>query len=817
MVSVRRCIVLSLLMGTLVFTGVSLLIQERAVAHGTVVDASSLLPTSRYGVAHRFSQGAIGGFPRSLLIGRSLSSVRSVYTQSGETHKQRLASAKVMTKVQRSANPLTSPRASLTSTLDTVKAFLATPNTGYTPPDTQVAAGPSDVVEAVNGTLSVWSKNGMEITASDLKTFFSIPVDYQFSDPRILYDASTERFFITGFAFDAVSHDSSVYVGVSATSDPTGTWRRYIVATSTTGVLFDQAKLGLCNDKLVISWSDFKAGRFSGEETWVLQKSDLLLGSASVQDFHFGPDATRFDLVPVDSLSTTNTEYVVYNNSCGSRTTGSCTTGTPSLGVLAITGTPAAGNVAWTESDPSMPPTSVAPGARQPGNGPTLDSNDDRLLSAVWRDGSLWVSGNDACIPSGDASIHSCFRIIEVSTTPQNVSMVKSFDIGVSGADLLFPAVTVDAKGSLFVTGSLTSGTTYASLAAFEVLTSGQQLSGLIMPGAATYGCSSCSGPARWGDYSGIAVDPIDPLKVWVAGEFAAATSGDHNWGTAIGELTTLGPAVTAINPNSGTTNGGTRVNVTGTNFTAGSLVSFGTEKATSVAVQSGTSLTATTPTALPGSVDVIVTTPYGTSTASATDVFSFTSSPPITSKPSSVPTVTKLSPNSGPNFGGTRVTIIGKNFSGITKVYFGATVAAHFKVLSPTRIIATSPVGVDTVSVTVASDLGVSATTANNWFSYGLISSKGYLLVSAKGDVYRFGDAHLYGSLGDRRLRSPIVAFATTPDAKGYLLVSAKGDVYRFGDAHLYGSLGDRRLRSPIVAFATTPSSVVRSPEGHE
>ena len=80
-----------------------------------------------------------------------------------------------------------------------------------------------------------------------------------------------------------------------------------------------------------------------------------------------------------------------------------------------------------------------------------------------------------------------------------------------------------------------------------------------------------------------------------------------------------------------------------------------------------------------------------------------------------------------------------------------------------------------DTVSVTVASDLGVSATTANNWFSYGLISSK------------------------------------------GYLLVSAKGDVYRFGDAHLYGSLGDRRLRSPIVAFATTPSSVVRSPEGHE
>ncbi|HUY42640.1 MAG TPA: hypothetical protein VMU98_02620, partial [Acidimicrobiales bacterium] len=58
-----------------------------------------------------------------------------------------------------------SPRSALTPSLSALEAFSATSYTGYSPPDTQVAAGPSDVVEAVNGTLSVWSKVGAAIAA----------------------------------------------------------------------------------------------------------------------------------------------------------------------------------------------------------------------------------------------------------------------------------------------------------------------------------------------------------------------------------------------------------------------------------------------------------------------------------------------------------------------------------------------------------------------------------------------------------------------------------------------------------------------------
>jgi surface antigen len=81
--------------------------------------------------------------------------------------------------------------------------------------------------------------------------------------------------------------------------------------------------------------------------------------------------------------------------------------------------------------------------------------------------------------------------------------------------------------------------------------------------------------------------------------------------------------------------------------------------------------------------------------------------------------------------------------------------------------------------------------------------SVPGYWLVSAKGNVYDFGDARFYGSERLKALPAPIVAVAATADAKGYWLVSAKGNVYDFGDARFYGSERLKALPAPIVAVA--------------
>jgi Fibronectin type III domain len=81
----------------------------------------------------------------------------------------------------------------------------------------------------------------------------------------------------------------------------------------------------------------------------------------------------------------------------------------------------------------------------------------------------------------------------------------------------------------------------------------------------------------------------------------------------------------------------------------------------------------------------------------------------------------------------------------------------------------------------------------------------RGYWLVTANGAVLAAGDAHLYGSMGGRRLNSPIAGLAATPDGGGYWVVAADGGIFAFGDARFYGSLGGKRLNQPIVGIAAT------------
>ncbi|WP_280822736.1 putative Ig domain-containing protein [Pseudaminobacter soli (ex Li et al. 2025)] len=83
------------------------------------------------------------------------------------------------------------------------------------------------------------------------------------------------------------------------------------------------------------------------------------------------------------------------------------------------------------------------------------------------------------------------------------------------------------------------------------------------------------------------------------------------------------------------------------------------------------------------------------------------------------VPTVTSISPTSGPAAGGTSVTITGTNLLGATAVKFGATNATSYTVSSATSITATAPAGVGTVDVTVANGSQISATSAADQFTY--------------------------------------------------------------------------------------------------
>ncbi|GKQ53295.1 hypothetical protein BRSPCE3_41500 [Bradyrhizobium sp. Ce-3] len=167
-------------------------------------------------------------------------------------------------------------------------------------------------------------------------------------------------------------------------------------------------------------------------------------------------------------------------------------------------------------------------------------------------------------------------------------------------------------------------------------------------------------------------------------------------------------PTVTSISPATGPTTGGTTVTITGTGFTGATAVKFGATSATGFTVNSATSITVTSP-AGTGTVDVTVTTAVGTSAASAADQFTY----------ASPPTVTSVSPGSGPAAGGTSVAVTGTNLTGATAVKFGATSAASFTVNSATSITAISPAGSGTVDITVTTAVGTSAASAADRFSF--------------------------------------------------------------------------------------------------
>ena len=76
-------------------------------------------------------------------------------------------------------------------------------------------------------------------------------------------------------------------------------------------------------------------------------------------------------------------------------------------------------------------------------------------------------------------------------------------------------------------------------------------------------------------------------------------------------------------------------------------------------------------------------------------------------------PTVTSVSPASGPAAGGTSVTVTGTNFTGATAVYFGTNAGTSLSVVSDTSITVTAPAGTGTVDVTVSGTGGTSPANA--------------------------------------------------------------------------------------------------------
>jgi hypothetical protein len=167
-------------------------------------------------------------------------------------------------------------------------------------------------------------------------------------------------------------------------------------------------------------------------------------------------------------------------------------------------------------------------------------------------------------------------------------------------------------------------------------------------------------------------------------------------------------PVIQHMTRRTGQTTGGLRITVRGTDFTHASAVYFGAVKGRSLHVVSSTELMITQPPHSPGKVSVRVVTDHGTSTPHSYFIFV---------RP---PTVTSVGPTSGPDTGGTTVTVRGTDFTRVFSVWFGNTPARKYTLSSSTLLTAVAPAGVaGSVPISVHTLYGRSPAGPGAAFSY--------------------------------------------------------------------------------------------------
>jgi hypothetical protein len=370
---------------------------------------------------------------------------------------------------------------------------------------------------------SIYTKQGSLIENFNLSTFFHTGSEF-ISDPKVLYDAPSGRWFAT--ILNLVSNSSNIISGnvtiaVSTGSDPTDMvngWKFYPLADA--NHLPDQPILGINNDKVVVSVNDYNSRltAFLGAHYWVLNKADLIAGTASPRSNSFGPFPTLESLHPVQSTSSTATEYMVSTGASDIAHNGN------TVQVVAITGVPP-GTVGNQTVSLSIPTYLIAPGASQPAPlgslSPSLDTGDQRVLDATWYQGKLWLGFDDQCNPTGNYQAwQACIRLVQIDTSQSTVK--QNIDLADAYVDYFYPAFRIDSAGNLAIVYAISS---YAMNIYPSIAISGQGASD--QPNTLRQRETIKSGNAvgyegRYGDYFGAAIDPSDTTLVWVAGEYHA-------------------------------------------------------------------------------------------------------------------------------------------------------------------------------------------------------------------------------------------------------------------------------------------------------
>jgi hypothetical protein len=229
--------------------------------------------------------------------------------------------------------------------------------------------------------------------------------------------------------------------------------------------------------------------------------------------------------------------------------------------------------------------------------------------------------------------------------------------------------------------------------------------------------------------------------------------------------ITPPAPTITSVSPAVGPIAGGTSVVISGSGFQVGATVTIGGSDCSGVSVfNAGRTASCVTSAGTAGAANVVVTNP---------DSSVITLSRGFTYSATTTPTVTAISPTSGPVSGGTNVTITGTGFVSGATVTIGGAAATNVVVDGTgTSITATTPAGTAGAVDVVVTNAGGQGATLTGGFTYGSTGSAALSISPSSGpsaggtQVTITGNGFVSGAtvtIGGSACTNPVVANATT------------------------------------------------------
>ena len=232
------------------------------------------------------------------------------------------------------------------------------------PPDVDGAVGPSHILEGLNNDYRTFDKaTGGIVTTVSILTFWAPAGGGGYFDPKTLYDPVQQRWIAVALS-NAQSATSSIMIGVSQTSDPTGAWNLFRVRADTTGTNWaDFPCVGFNKNWIAVNVNLFNVatGAGAGSQCLILDYAQARAGSL-VATLVTG---TGFCSSPVATYSATEpTLYAPTHLSSASGTYRIDTiTGTPGAPIYTVGATRARG-LKWQAAGgvilPQAPPLSGA-------------------------------------------------------------------------------------------------------------------------------------------------------------------------------------------------------------------------------------------------------------------------------------------------------------------------------------------------------------------------------------------------------------------------------------------------------------------------